>query len=996
MVLPATTTGNDIENIDAFNNDYIDNITNGNNIIPNTCKYYNIDAYNCLPSNGLSLFHHNIRSLNKNFDEINTFMSLLGNNFSVIGFTETWFNDIISPLINIDNYTMIEKHRDNKKGGGVCLFVNNDLVFKQRLDISFFNNSLESLFIEVTLPHNKGTFITGVIYRPPNSAINDFYNGLQNILSIILQRNCKCYIMGDYNIDLKDQQKSTDFLNLIHSNGFFPTITKPTRISSTAETLIDNIITNVHSNITTGVLVTDISDHFPIFLHAITPKPYNDEPANLRNYNKNSIRRFVANMESKTWDTVLDHTDANKAYDSFYDCINTTYNECFPKRFISKTKLRKKKHPWITRGILTSIKRKNKLYKHYIKNPTDVNKALYTTYRNKLTAVIRLSKRSHFNNKFHDARNNPRNTWNTINEILHKGRKKSSYPAAFKHGDQEIDNDTDIANTFNTFFVNLGPSLAKEINYKGSHNDFMHSDIYSHSIFTYPVYKEELIKVATSCLKPNKAAGYDEFKPGIIRHIIPFIAKPLTHICNLSFNTGIFPNNLKIAKVIPSFKEGEKDQYKNYRPISLLSCFSKIVERLMFNRVFNFLGKYDILCNPQYGFRPGHSTELALADAIDKLYCSLDNKKTCIGVFLDLSKAFDTIDHTILLSKLHHYGIRGTTLNWMDSYISNRFQYTSYKNTHSRLAQTQCGVPQGSILGPLLFILYINDICHVSKVANMTLYADDTNIFFESNVSDCSFHTKISFELNKFNDWFAANKLSLNIGKTKYIAFNTSRNFIWDKDIVMGGKILNQVYTTKFLGVHIDNKLSWREHIYKVCRKSAGSIGVISRLKYIVPQRILKTLYQTLVVPRISYCSIVWSGTYESNLFPLIVLQKNVIRHISHAAPREHTNPLFKNLNLLKVTDIIHVNLATFTYKAWNGLLPNAFHNFLIRNRELHHHNTRHADNAHCFPFKTTIGRFRLKNRAINTWNSITENIKTKLSSKIFKKHLIKEVISHY
>ncbi|WP_223119964.1 reverse transcriptase domain-containing protein, partial [Salmonella sp. S146_54837] len=179
---------------------------------------------------------------------------------------------------------------------------------------------------------------------------------------------------------------------------------------------------------------------------------------------------------------------------------------------------------------------------------------------------------------------------------------------------------------------------------------------------------------------------------------------------------------------------------------------------LTLNIIFNFLNKYNIFCNEQYGFRPEHSTELALADVIDKLYNSLDQNKTCIGVFLDLSKAFDTIDHAILLSKLHHYGIRGTTLNWIDSYISNRYQYTSYKNTNSHLAGIQCGVPQGSILGPLLFIIYVNDICHVSEIANIILFADDTNIFFESDATVNSFHITVSRELDKLNDWFAANK----------------------------------------------------------------------------------------------------------------------------------------------------------------------------------------------------------------------------------------------
>ena len=281
----------------------------------------------------------------------------------------------------------------------------------------------------------------------------------------------------------------------------------------------------------------------------------------------------------------------------------------------------------------------------------------------------------------------------------------------------------------------------------------------------YTVSEDECLKVANVSLKPNKAAGYDEFKPSIIKHVLPYILKPLTHIVNLSFKTGVFPNKLKTAKVLPVFKKGDPQTFENYRPISLLSCFAKIIERLMFNRVHDFLEAFHILCKGQYGFRPKHSTELALADALDKLCTSLDDNNISMGVFLDLSKAFDTIDHSILLAKLETYGIRGNVLEWFNSYISNRSQYTYYKGMKSSLKDICCGVPQGSILGPLLFIIYMNDIYFVSDKADIILFADDTNIFFKHKSADLLYDTA-SIELSKICNWFSANRLSLNKSKT--------------------------------------------------------------------------------------------------------------------------------------------------------------------------------------------------------------------------------------
>lgn len=245
---------------------------------------------------------------------------------------------------------------------------------------------------------------------------------------------------------------------------------------------------------------------------------------------------------------------------------------------------------------------------------------------------------------------------------------------------------------------------------------------------------------------------------------------------------GIFPDKLKIAKVVPIYKKGDQNQFLNYRPVSVLSCFSKILERLMFKRVQTFLAKHNVLTNSQYGFRQGHSTELALIEAVDKLRSPIINNNTCIAVFLDLSKAFDTIDHGILLQKLDRYGIRGICLNWFESYLSDRLQFTSFNNIKSKLQTVRCGVPQGSILGPLLFIIYMNDISLVSKKAEVVLFADDTNIFFTGN-DPYQLENNVVNELSLFSDWFIANKLSLNISKTNFIVFNNTHHHVFNISI---------------------------------------------------------------------------------------------------------------------------------------------------------------------------------------------------------------------
>jgi len=322
-------------------------------------------------------------------------------------------------------------------------------------------------------------------------------------------------------------------------------------------------------------------------------------------------------------------------------------------------------------------------------------------------------------------------TWSVINGLINKNCKPK-FPKCFRDGDKNIENTQDIANEFNNFFSKIGVTLAEKIPPTArEYNEFLDPKI-NESMFMLPTNKNEIEEIVKS-FNGNKSPGPDDISCKVLKSVIDEISEPLAYIFNLSFTSGIVPNILKNARITPIFKNGDDDIFTNYRPVSVLSCISKILERLVYNRLHSFVSKHKIIKHNQFGFRKEHSTSQALTKIVDKISKNLDNGNTVIGVFLDLSKEFDTINHEILLGKLKNYGVRGVPLSWIRNYLSQRQQTVKIENTSSDVAEITCGIPQGSILGPLLFILYMNDCANVTDIAELIMFADDTNFFIHGN-----------------------------------------------------------------------------------------------------------------------------------------------------------------------------------------------------------------------------------------------------------------------
>ena len=483
----------------------------------------------------------------------------------------------------MENYSLTECHRANKKGGGICLFVRDDLVFASRTDLSKFDNFVESLFIELEIPYVKTKVVVGIVYRPPCGDVHEFNEYIYDTMCAINNEKKDCFILGDFNINILNE-KSSEFINHVISCGFSPTITRPTRISKNSSTLIDNILTNTllstcYTLGSSGILPTDLSDHFPIFIKGSSKSTQPVSNGNLltkrRNFSRNNTAKFIKRISDTKWQQVMNENDTNMAYNAFCDAFTKVHNECFP---LENTKSKKSKtntrSPWITVGLLKSIKTKNRLYRKFKKDPSMQKKAEYSRYRNKLNHLLRVSKKQYYHKQFDDNKDSVKGTWGIINNILGRNKPGRHPDTIVTEQYGPVTDDYLKADEFNNYFVNIGPSLAKDIKTTVPVEANTHTEsLNPASLFLFPVTENEVAKIASRSLKSNKSAGFDLFRPGIVKQVIPFILKPLTHIFNLSLASGIFPDQLKIAKVIPIFKQGEPVSVSNYRPISVLSCF---------------------------------------------------------------------------------------------------------------------------------------------------------------------------------------------------------------------------------------------------------------------------------------------------------------------------------------------------------------------------------------------------------------------------------------
>ena len=643
-------------------------------------------------------------------------------------------------------------------------------------------------------------------------------------------------------------------------------------------------------------------------------------------------------------------------HDIYKECIDRTCKLEVPK--CSKRTVQN--NPWITPGLIVSINHQHELYNDWVKArkvkcklgevcqkggscpcPICYEKRSkyikYTDYRRILKRTRKNVKTKYYSGKFLEVKGDCKKTWELINRI--RGKRKRQIKPSFNINNEKITNRRIIANEFNKYFVSLASNLNEAYNDIGelslnrlpSFYDYLPRSS-SSSIYLHDCTPDEVSKIISE-LKNGKSS---DIPIHVVKQSSHIISPLLSVLYNECMKDGIFPDDLKIGRISPIYKKDNEELLENYRPVSTLAVFGKIFEKIIYNRLYSFFQSQNTLYENQYGFRRGHSTSHALNFSVNYVESCLKKKQHVLGIFIDLSKAFDTVPHQELLSKLENYGIRGNANKLIASYLSNRFQYVSVLGEDSEKLPVLYGVPQGSCLGPLLFIIYINDISRSTELGKFVLFADDTNIFVPD---DCKkrVYEKANRILHLVHLYMKCNLLHINIKKCCYIHFKPSRAKVEpdpsdaeESILTLNNTVIKRVSEAKFLGVIIDEQLKWNAHVRALNSKLKCEIGKLCRIRKIVPKDQYKELYHTLFESHLGFGISVWGGISNNKIGPLFITQKKCIRIMfgdkeaylnkmctaartrsiikqqlgNEFYEKEHTKPLFKSNNLLTVHNL--------------------------------------------------------------------------------------------
>lgn len=770
---------------------------------------------------------------------------------------------------------------------------------------------------------SKHNIVIVSIYRSPSYKTTDpFLESLHETL-LKLKGTNTVMLIGDINIPInhdKIDQAGENYLTLAASHGLLPAHIEITRAQT--GTCLDHVL--LKSSHSTHVLIPQatLTDHYPVLVCM---------DFNIPRVFANTTYS-ITNKENLTQDLhKIELTPINQSQDPEYSInyLTTAIQDAINKNTVIIFTSRRKKiiKPWITPGLLRCMRNRDRLNKKLKSSPdNEILKLTYTRYRNFCNAILKKVKRAYEKSEVEKTKDDPKKLWKTLRDISNMNNSPSHTDHLLK-----INSSPDKSlNEINSYFINVGKNLAEECQ-KNIQHDSVHvlkennRSLKLDSFVLEDTSEDEVSRLIMG-LKTECSVGRDNISNKLLKQHSNFLVPPLTLIFNNCLHTGIFPSQLKSSEVRPIFKGGDKKVISNYRPISILPAISKLLEKIINNRLTKYLEKNNLLAEKQFGFRAGRSTDEAVYTLTNYISTNLDKGRKCLSIFLDLKKAFDTISIPILITKLEKLGIRGSQLQFFESYLTGRNQCVRIGDHVSTDLPVSYGIPQGSILGPTLFLIYINDLTGLNiPKCDLISYADDTVLFFAADAWDEVF-IAAQTGLDIVNNWLRHHLLTLNSDKTKYLTFcirqsmyNSNNYNIVPHQCSQGNncacKAIERVHKIKYLGVIIDSNLSFKDHIKLLSSRIRKLIYVFKRLRHVVDPLLLKQIYFALCQSIISYCISSWGGSPKTVIKPVEIAQRAILKICTFKPRFFSTTLLYQYCEVLNVRQLFLLTIILRQHK---------------------------------------------------------------------------------
>ena len=848
-------------------------------------------------------------------------------------------------------------------------------------------------------PPNSNPFIVIVWYRPPSEP-NSCFDSLHVNLSFLDGEGKEIIILGDTNCDFC--HKDTTPSHILHLRELYDLfdmkqiIKEPTRVTLDSSTLIDHIATTHCNNITeSGVLKISLSDHYLVYCvrklrGGVKHQHKYITSRQLKNFNHEA---FLTDLSEIDWEALVasaqDIDDAVRKWTQIFSLILEKHAPTLRRRVFDRYT------PWLNADYFKLAKTRDKLKTRAVKSNSKLLMESYRQIRNRLNNLNIQLKREYFSDKITQFQGDLKKTWKTINQVINKKSNTTIVPMLTVDG-QTIRDNKAIASSMNEYFCSIGNKLSEKIPNKA--NPLLSCEYPFETpplSFSFSAIMTDKLSSTLNKMKTLHGSGHDGIASFYLKIAMPVVGGSLCDLFNKSLFAGKFPEDWKIARIAPIFKSGAKDERSNYRPISVLPFISRLFEKLIFNQFYEYLDANKSLYEHQSGFRLLNSVATALLASTNDWYLNIDKGKYTGLIFIDLKKAFDTVDHKILLKKLKMYRVTGLEYDWFTSYLDNRKQFCRVDGTSSGVRGINCGVPQGSCLGPLLFLIYINDLPFSLQKCHVSMYADDTAISLSSKSID-DLQNDLNLDLLNLQDWLHANKLSLNVVKTQSLIIGSGPSIRMIENqpdappsFSIGDQDIEMITNTRYLGVQIDSKLNWGKHIDTIKTKANRALGLIKYSKKYLPSDILNKMYRGIVEPHLSYCCSVWGCCSESKLDVLQKIQNRAARIVTSSPYDASAAPIIQNLGWPTISDLIRKETATLTYKSLNSLAPDYLSKLFAKCSDDRERFLRSSETDLKIPLLKTInGQKAFSYRGPKLWNSLERATKLAPSLKTFKEQL--------